>query len=245
MTPSRAVIVHPDATTLAHATAARFITAVLDAQSFHRPVHVVLTGGELGIATLTALAENPAVAAIDWTGVHVWWGDERFLDTGDPERNETAARAALLDHIDIPGTNVHPIAAANEVESPEAAAAAYQVALAEFSGEGAEVPDFDVMLLGMGPDGHIASLFPGHDTLTAGGTAVAVRNSPKPPPARVSMTFGAIYSARQVWVVCAGAAKAEAVAAALRDDPVHQVPASAVHGSRKTMWLLDAAAAGG
>jgi len=105
------------------------------------------------------------------------------------------------------------------------------------------VPEFDVLLLGMGPDGHVASLFPGHDGLAARGATVGVHGSPKPPPDRVSLTFDALRRAREVWVVAAGAEKAAQAAAALAGGAVTDVPAAGARGTERTLWLLDAAAA--
>jgi 6-phosphogluconolactonase len=244
----RTVLVHPDATVLAQATAARLITRLVDLQSAAAPVHVVLTGGTVGIRTLAAVAASPACAAVDWTGVHLWWGDERFLVDGDPERNETQAREALLDALGdaLPAANVHPVRALDPdagTATPEDAAAAYAAELAAFAPEGADVPTFDVLMLGMGPDGHVASLFPGHEALaTTGVPTVGVHGSPKPPSERVSLTFEAISAAREVWVVAAGAEKAGAVASALSDAPVEQTPAAGVRGAEATLWLVDAAA---
>jgi len=105
---SRLVVVHPDAQILAEAAASRLLTRILDLQSVRSPVHVVLTGGTVGIKTLAAVAKNPVRDAVDWTGVHLWWGDERYLPAGDADRNETQAREALLDHLDVlPAENVH------------------------------------------------------------------------------------------------------------------------------------------
>lgn len=249
--PVRRVVVHPDAPTLAAATAARLLTRLLDAQSTHSPVHVVLTGGTVGIATLAAVAASPLRDAIDWAGVHVWWGDERFLPTGDPERNETLARDALLDALGevLPAANVHPMAAPGstpEIRTPEDSADAYAAELARFAPEGSSVPAFDVLMLGMGPDGHVASLFPGHVALAATGVStVGVHGSPKPPPERVSLTFDAIDAAQEVWIIVAGAEKAAQVASALAGAPVGQTPAAGAHGRELTLWLLDAAAASG
>jgi len=241
---TRDVLVHPDAETLAHATAARLVTRLIDVQSHRSPVHVVLTGGTVGIATLAALAHSPARDAVDWSEVHLWWGDERFVPAGDGDRNETQAREALLDALGdaLPAANVHPVPAQDDdVADPHVAADAYAGELAAHAPAGAEVPQFDVLLLGMGPDGHVASLFPGHEALRAAGRpTVGVEGSPKPPPLRVSLTFEAIDSAREVWVVAAGAEKAEAVARALADDP--DTPAARVHGTERTLWLVDAAA---
>ena len=263
---TRSVVVHPDADLLAQAVAARLLTRLLDVQSVRRPVHVVLTGGTVGIRSLAAVAGSPLRDAVDWTGVHLWWGDERFVPDGDADRNETQARDALLTALGdaLPAENVHPMPApGGDVTSPEDAAARYAEALAAFApattGTGAAagragagpaaavaVPAFDVLLLGMGPDGHVASLFPGHEGLTVSGVGAAgVHGSPKPPPERVTLTFDAIRSAREVWVVAAGAEKAGAVASALAGAAVEQTPAAGAVGRERTLWLLDAAAAAG
>jgi 6-phosphogluconolactonase len=243
---TRDVVVHPDATVLAEATAARLLTALLDAQSHRSPVHLVVTGGTVGIKLLAAVAASPVRTAVDWSHVHVWWGDERFLPSGDPDRNETQARDALLDALGdaLPASNVHPMPAqSDEVSTPEDSARAYAATLAEHAPPGGLVPEFDVLLLGMGPDGHTASLFPGHDEVHVTGVAtVGVHNSPKPPPERVSFTYEAIHAAREVWVVAAGADKADALASALHGSPVTTTPAAGAAGRDRTRWLVDAAA---
>ena len=243
----RLVVVHPDAGVLAEAVASRLLTRILDIQSVRTPVHVVLTGGTVGIRSLAAVAAHPVRGAVDWTGVHLWWGDERFLPTGDPERNETQAREALLDHLPtLPPQNVHVMPAPGEgVGSPEESAALYADELARFTPDGGTHLAFDVLLLGMGPDGHVASLFPGNPGLKAGGATTAVHDSPKPPPDRVSLTFPAIQAAQEVWVVAAGAEKAPAVASALAGDPVDTTPAAGALGTRRTLWLVDLAASSG
>ncbi|HUX68996.1 MAG TPA: 6-phosphogluconolactonase [Cellulomonadaceae bacterium] len=242
------VVVHPDANAVAELTAARLLVTLVDRQSVHTPVHVVLTGGTVGIAVLAAVRSSPARDVVDWSGVHLWWGDERFLPTGHADRNETQARTALLDDLGpaLPAGNVHPVPAAGSVgvTTVEDAAVAYAAELAAFTPIGAAgpaVPRFDVVLLGMGPDGHVASLFPGHPAETASGTAtVAVHDAPKPPPERVSLTNEAICTADAVWIVVAGAEKAPKVAAALTGAVL---PAARVHGRGSTLWLVDAAAA--
>ena len=243
MSGQRLVVVHPDAPVLAQAAAARLLTRVLDVQSVRSPVHLVLTGGTVGIAMLAAVATNPVRDAVDWTGVHLWWGDERFLPDGDPDRNETQARRALLDHLPLlPAENVHPMPAADGTLTVEAAAERYADELAAFAPAGSPAPVFDVTLLGMGPDAHVASLFPGHPALEVTGTAtVGVRSSPKPPPERVSLTVETIQSSREVWIVAAGAEKARAVADGLAGVPA--APVSAAVGTTLTLWLLDSAAA--
>ena len=243
------VVVHPDATAVAEVTAARLIVTLVDRQSLHAPLHVVLTGGTVGIAVLAAVNSSPARNAVDWSEVHLWWGDERFLPVGHADRNETQARAALLDGLGmaLPAGNVHPVPAAGSagVTTAEDAAAAYATELATYAPPGTAgpaTPAFDVVLLGMGPDGHVASLFPGHPAATASGApTVAVHDAPKPPPERVSLTGEAICAADTVWIVVAGAEKAPAVAAALSGA---ELPAAHVHGRGSTLWLVDAAAAG-
>lgn len=245
MSGERLVVVHPDADVLARATAARLLTRLLDVQSVRSPVHVVLTGGTVGIRTLAAVAQDPVRTAVDWSGVHLWWGDERFLPDGDPDRNETQAREALLDHLpELPAANVHAVAGPDRAGSPEESAAAYAAELAAHAADGGTVPAFDVLLLGMGPDGHVASLFPGHPALEVRGVAATgVDGSPKPPPQRVSLTFETIRAAREVWVVAAGEEKAAQAAAALAGGDVADVPAAGVAGTVRTLWLLDVAAA--
>lgn len=248
-TPSP-VVVHADTDTLSAAAAARFLTTVTDLQSSGAVPHVVLTGGSLGIAVLTALRSSAARSAVDWSRLHVWWGDERHLPAGDPDRNETQAREALLDHVDVDPAKVHPVPAADSDEgrSPETAAAAYAELLRQHrrTADRLDVPRFDVLLLGMGPDGHVASLFPEHPGLLSEGVSVTgVRGSPKPPPERVSLTFEAIRAAAEVWFVVAGADKAAAVAMALGGAGERQIPAAGAYGTRRTLWLLDRAAASG
>lgn len=241
---SRDVVVHPDARVLAESVAARLLTHLVDVQSHRSPVHVVLTGGTVGIAALEAVAASPVRDAVDWSGVHLWWGDERFLPDGDADRNETQARTALIDALGdaLPAENVHPMPArSDDVPTPEASADAYAAALSD-----AGSPAFDVLLLGMGPDGHVASLFPGHDALAVQGRpTVGVHGSPKPPPERVSLTYDAIRGAREVWVVAAGPEKAQAVASALRGAPVTTTPAAGAIGTERTLWLVDVAATEG
>lgn len=245
--PGARVIVHPDADSVAAATAARLITTIVDQQSVTAPVHVVLTGGTVGIKTLAQVAASPASSAIDWSGVHFWWGDERFLPEGDPDRNETEARDVFLSRFEgaIPAENIHFVPRLDPgsgVRTPEDAAALYAAELASFAPSGSGVPQFDVLMLGMGPDGHVASLFPGHPSLDAGGFVTGVHDSPKPPQLRVSLTFDAIAQAKAVWLVVAGADKAEAVASAWSGAARDVTPAGSVAGTEETLWLVDVAA---
>ncbi|TCC21245.1 6-phosphogluconolactonase [Kribbella sindirgiensis] len=229
------LLIHADADDLAYAVASRFITRVVDAQSTGSVAHVVLTGGRVAAVVYRAVAESPARNQIDWQRVEFWWGDERFLPDGDPDRNETQARDALLSHLDVDPARVHPMPA-DTGQGAEAAAAAYAEELAA-----AGSPKFDVLMLGVGPDGHVASLFPGYPQLAVtDAAAVAVHDSPKPPPIRVSLTFPRLDRAREVWFVVSGEDKADAVSQALTGG---DVPAARPHGQDRTLWLLDQAAA--
>ncbi|MFC4062019.1 6-phosphogluconolactonase [Planomonospora corallina] len=240
------VVVHRDADMLAKAVAARVITRLVDAQSAKGSASLVLTGGTVGIATLAEIAASPARDAVDWRNLDIWWGDERFLPSGDPERNETGARKALLDHVDVDEARVHVMRGPDSGMSAEESADAYAEELrrAARPEDHAPAPAFDVLLLGMGPDAHVASLFPEMPALYDTRPAVAVHGSPKPPPTRISLTMPVIQGAREVWVVAAGADKAGAVRLALADDsgPV-QVPAAGARGRQRTLFLLDRASA--
>lgn len=239
------VVVHPDAEVLAHAVAARLVTALADAQSGAGTASVVLTGGTLGIAVLAALRDSPARSAVDWRRVDVWWGDERFVEPTSPDRNERQAREALLDALDLDPDRVHPMGALGgpDGDDADAAAARYAEELAAAAPEGADVPAFDVLLLGMGPEGHVASIFPESPAARDGRTAFGVHGCPKPPPTRVSLGFSALTAAQQVWLLVSGAEKAQAVARALSGADRVQVPSAGAVGRQRTLWLLDEAAA--
>jgi 6-phosphogluconolactonase len=232
-------IIAPDADLLAAAIGARFITALADAQAARGIAHAVLTGGSGGNSMMKAVADSSARDSIDWSRVELWWGDERFAPSGDPDRNEGQARGLLLDQLPLDPARVHAMAPSDGPygEDVDRAAEAYAEELAKAAGEPGGVPAFDVLLLGVGPDGHVASLFPGHPGFAVTtGTAIAVRNSPKPPPTRISLTLPALQTARQTWLLAAGAGKADAVARALSGEPL---PCGSVHGTERTIWMLD------
>lgn len=240
-------LVHRDAALLARAVAARLVTRFVDVQSARGSASLVLTGGGIGIDVLRALASAPARDAVQWDALDVWWGDERFLPSGHPDRNETQARAALLDSVDLSPSRVRPMPGPDGPDGPEPEAAAERyaawLAAATTPEDHGPVPAFDVLLLGVGPDGHTASLFPGAPAVYDERPVVAVHGAPKPPATRLTMTFASINAAREVWVVVAGADKAGAVAMALGGAGRVQVPAAGVFGRQRTLWLLDAAAA--
>ncbi len=241
------VVVQPDAETLARAVATALVARLAAAQAVHGTASVVLTGGGIGTAVLRHVAElaaEPVRERVDWTAVDVWWGDERFVPSDDVERNELGARDALLDPVGVPDERVHPMPASDVgFDGPEDAADWYAGQLAAAAPEGGSLPRFDVLLLGMGPEGHVASIFPDSPAVRDERPVVAVRDCPKPPPTRVSLGFAAIGSAEEVWLLVSGEGKADAVARALGGATPDELPAAGVHGRRATRWLLDAAAA--
>jgi len=247
------VVLHEDAAALAAAVATRLAAALTQAQEARGSASVVLTGGRVGTQVLRQLAEvTSAAPGLDWSGVDVWWGDERVLPAGHPDRNETQAREALLDAVPVDPARVHPMPAGDGAASEaavEAAAARYAeelAAAARREGVPGAVPVLDVLLLGVGPDGHVASLFPGHPaTAVEDRPVTGVLGAPKPPPTRTSLTLPTITGAEQVWCVVSGADKAEAVETCLSVEGRQrgELPGSRVTGTARTLWLLDADAA--
>lgn len=244
MTNERRVLVHPDKSSLAGSVAARFLTKIIDVIEERGEATVVLTGGTMGIGILAAIRDSSARDSVDWKRVNFWWGDERWVPRGDADRNETQAREALLDHIALDESRVHPFAASDDGIELDDAAALYSAELTANAPEGSELPVFDITFLGLGPDGHIASLFPNRggireETLSV----ISVRKSPKPPPERLSLTLPVINSSLRVWLVVAGADKASALGLTLADVSVHEVPAAGVQGRKRTLFFVDNEAA--
>jgi 6-phosphogluconolactonase len=234
------VVVHRGGDLLAAAAAARLITKLVDAQAARGLASLVLTGGRTGNAVMEHVRDSPAREAVDWSRVDFYWGDERFLPAGHPDRNETQARAALLDHIHVDPARVHVMEPSDGRfgDDPDAAALAYAEVL------GTPVPSFDVLLLGVGEEGHTASIFPDSPAVhEVDRTVVAVRDCPKPPPTRVSLTLPAIRRAQEVWLMTTGEAKADPVARALAGATEVEIPAAGARGVQRTLWLLDSSAA--
>ncbi|HJR88850.1 MAG TPA: 6-phosphogluconolactonase [Aeromicrobium sp.] len=229
MTPT--VDVHPDGDALATAIARQIESRLAALQAAGGTPRTLLTGGTIARSVYRELDAD----ALNWANVEFWFGDERFVGIDLPDRNDGQARDAFLDRVGA--TRVHAVADNDCSLSAAEAARAYAATL--------PTEPFDMTLLGVGPDGHVASLFPGFPQLHEHeATAVAVFDSPKPPPVRVTLTLPALNRSDTVMFIVSGAEKADAVARALAlGGTVEETPARGVRGIKETIWLLDQPAA--
>jgi 6-phosphogluconolactonase len=236
-TPPPRVEVHESADDLATAVAGAFLRLVTVRQAAGEIPQVALTGGSIADKIHSEIARLGADSDVDWSRIDFFWGDERYVAPDSDDRNAKLARELFLDRVPVDPERVHEIPSTADADSVDAAAADYGAVV-----RGVGSGRFDLLMLGVGPDAHIASLFPGHPQLDVDDAiAVGVTNSPKPPPTRVSLTFPALNRSDEVWFVVAGAEKAEAVGRALAPTPpdVHEVPAAGVRGQQQTIWFLD------
>lgn len=250
---------HPTAEGVSAAAASK-LYAILSAAVARKGAAVVALSGGSAAAALSSLPA--ACAGLDWSRVHVFLADERLVAPGDPESNATALRASFADAVGLPPSQLYEVPRGAAI--PDAAAAAYEAlldslpagALERTGPEGGATPGglpaFDAVVLGVGPDGHTASLFPNSAAMTAppadGGRPRAfagVRRAPKPPADRVTLTPAALNAARHVLFLATGAAKAEVVQRVLEVQALPgALPAQSVRPQQGDVtWLLDAAAA--
>jgi 6-phosphogluconolactonase len=250
-------VVATSAEQLSDDVAGRFVATVVAAQAVRPLAFVAVTGGGILEQVMRTIAQLPSRDSVDWGRVSLWWADERFVPADSDDRNDKAAFAALFAQVALDPANVHRMPASDGVygDDVEAAAAGYAADLASAAqaaaaddeasaGADRDIPQFDVILLGIGPDGHCASLFPGHPaTRETAASIVAVHDSPKPPPTRTSFTFRALDSANEVWFIASGAGKAEAVELACSASGPQPVPSAEPRGQHRTLWLIDEDAA--
>lgn len=241
------LIIEPTADQLADEVAQRLLSTLATAQRQHGHAVLALTAGSIMEKTWAALAASAAKENVDWSAVDVFWADERYVASDSPDRNDRPAREILFSQAPFSLARLYPMPATDSSYGDlDAAAAGYaqQLAGARRPDDSGEIPNFDVVLLGVGPDGHCASLFPHHPGVRDdSSTVIAVCDSPKPPPNRISLSLRGLAAANEIWFVASGTGKAEAVARALGgNDPV-QVPASAPRGRVRTLWLVDQDAA--
>lgn len=244
MWTEKRVVISDDAPQLASAVADRLVVRLIRRSLAGKTSHLLLTGGAIGTEVLRAAGAHERRGEVDWSLVHLWWGDERFLAVDDPERNDVGARRAFIDHIDIPTDNVHPMATSDDVSDMDAAAGAYAADLARYGTDEHPWPSFYLCFLGVGPDGHIASLFPDRGEIQiTDRTVVAVHDAPKPPAGRLTVTRPVINSARCVWLVLSGVDKAAALGLALAGASYETVPAAGAKGRKRTLFFVDLDAA--
>lgn len=244
------VEVLPDPAELASTVAHQAVAVLAAAQAQRGRAALVVTGGSILERTLAHLLRASSSTELDWTAVDIWWGDERFVPADSPERNDTATMRAGLDALGLSAGRIHRAPASDGPvgDDLDAAAAYYDAELAAMAehdpGPVHGIPRLDLILLGIGPDGHCASLFPGHPGLHRNETAIiAVRDSPKPPPNRLSFTFRALKAIDRVWVVASSAEKADAAARAIGGADLESTPSGEPRGMIETIWWLDRAAA--
>jgi 6-phosphogluconolactonase len=223
-----------DAETVAQRAAAQIALQLRRAYEQRGVAHMALSGGTTPGRTYELLGATPDAL----TGVEVWFADERCVPPQDEESNYRLVEQTLLDAAGVPPERVHRM---RGEAGPEEGARLYAQELSQHIA--GSPPVLDVIVLGIGPDGHVASLFPGAATLDAGSEAVClgVHDSPKPPPERITLSLAVLLAARECVLLATGASKADAVAAML-GEPSRHVPASLLRRERLTVLLDDAAA---
>jgi 6-phosphogluconolactonase len=235
MTGTREIVTSADADELAR-RAANWLLGQLGGGSGR--LAVALSGGSTPKRLYHLLAAEPYVSRMPWPRIHWFWGDERFVPPDDERSNRRMAMEALLDHVPVPRELIHPVPVA--VGSATESAAAYETTLRGFEDEAR--PLFDVVLLGIGPDGHTASLFPGMPALSVE-DRLAIDTPPgmEPLVPRVTLTFPAIASSLDVAVLVSGADKRDALRHALSGG---DIPAGRISSQGRVMWFVDEAAMG-
>lgn len=226
---------YSDADELAEALAVRLLARLAELQADGGVAQLCLTGGRIATRAYTRLAAEGLGSDVDWSRVDLWWGDERFVAADDDDRNDKATLELWREPLGLAAERVHQMPASDGGADLDEAAAAYAAELGSTA--------FDICLLGLGPDGHVASLFPDHPSSTAPGDVIAVRDSPKPPPDRISLTLPVINRSAEVWFLVSGEDKADAAARSLSGGESNPVPGAGAHGRTRTVWLIDDAAA--
>ena len=230
------VVRMPEADEVSNLVAQRLLDRLIELQDVQPIVHVCLTGGNAANAMYERFAELAEGSDLDAAKLQLWWGDERFVPATDPDRNSLQAVSRLARTVSIKSADIHMMAAKDGRKDSHECAAEYEAELGE--------THFDIMLLGVGEDGHTASIFPNHpsfDPTTR--NVIGVTDAPKAPADRITLTIPALNRSDETWVIATGAAKADAVARALAGDL--SLPAAHVHGAVATLWYLDDGAAGG
>jgi 6-phosphogluconolactonase len=243
------VVVAPSAEKLASDVAVRIVSRLDEVLAQRSRAALALTAGSIMESVWAQLARTPGAHEVEWSRVDVFWGDERFVPQDSHDRNDAPAERVLFGRGPFSAATRYSMPAADGRygDDLDAAAAGYADVLrgARRADDDGEVPSFDIVLLGVGPDGHCCSLFPDHPSAQdLSAPVIPVRNSPKPPPRRLSLSFDGLNTADEIWAVVSGSGKADAVAAALNPDVDRaHVPSGGAQGRQRTLWLVDQDAA--
>lgn len=236
-----------DTASLAKALADRFVETLAFRlkDEWVSIAHVVLCGGGVAEEMISVVEESPRRPVVDWSKVHVWWSDERFLETGHIGRHETRARSAGLLRLGVHEDHVHavPPALHERDAKVERAADEYTTLLRKYAPYGRLVPVFDLVLLEVGEAGEVGAIYPGSKAQSAQAPVMPITNAPRAPAERVTMTYAAINPAARVWLLASGSGCAEAVGQAVTGAPAAQIPAVGATGVLETIRWLDEAAA--
>jgi 6-phosphogluconolactonase len=235
--------VSPDIEALSHAVLQEIITNLKDAVAKRGKFGIALSGGHTPAKLYSMWASTDRYRnETPWNLVHIFWGDERYVGPDDPLSNYRMTRETLLSHVPIPAANVHPVP--TELSTPAAAAEAYEAELKKYFS--ALAPAFDVTLLGIGPEGHTASLFPDSPALEEKTSWVLPVVAPATPPNRITFTPVVLNQGRNTYFLAAGKDK-RAILDAIRsepDDKVSEYPAARIRPvDGRVIWFLDQAAA--
>lgn len=241
----RELEIFPDRESLIRTEAERIVAQARDVIAARGRFSLALSGGSTPRPLYALLATPPFASQIDWSRVHVFWGDERCVPPAHPDSNYRMAREALLDAVPIPADNVHRIAGEDE---PDAAARAYEQVLRSYFGvaRGAPEQTFDLLLLGMGEDGHTASLFPGTAAVSEQDRWVLANHVTTPRDSwRITLTPLVLNAAGQVTFIVAGASKADRVWDVFEGPPRSPLlPVQLIHPIHGALhWMVDADAA--
>ena len=225
---------YADAGHLAQGVAKTLLRRLIELQEGGRVATLCRTGGRIANCIYVELGGRVEGSGLDTGLLELWWGDERFVPTDDPIRNAGPTLGVLAGRFPLDPARTHPMPAADGVVDNASSAATYAKELDDTV--------FDICLLGMGPDGHVASIFPGHPSFEENShTVIGVNDAPKEPSERISLTVPALNRSREVWYVVVGDEKTDAVRRSVAGD--RSIPAGVVRGTERTRWLLDSAAA--
>lgn len=220
---------------LAARCAERLMQTLIGLQDKQETVHLCLTGGQIANQLYTDFATLVPQSRLDPSRLQLWWGDERFVPLSHPDRNSQRTLSILARTLPISSANTHLMPAVDGKADPMEAAFAYA--------EDLDQVVFDICLLGVGQDGHVASIFPNHPSMDATGKVIGVTNSPKPPAERISLTLPTLNKSKSIWLIAAGEEKRDAVRGGINRDP--GLPVGHIQAAESTLWWIDDAAAGG